>query len=256
MHPTTYPHINDVLAVLLARMQTIFNERLVGLYLYGSLVTGDFDNGVSDIDLLAATSDDINEKQFDALNEMQSDMVLRYPQWNNRLEIAYMSLNALKTFKTQTSNIAIISPGEPFHFKEAGKDWLLNWYIVREKGFTLFGPPPQKIIEPISKAEYLQAVKAQVSDWRDWINQIPHSRSWQAYAILTMCRALYTAKNGEQASKTQAAVWAEHELPEWFDLIKSALLWRQAWREKVVDPEATFPETQRFVKLIIDRVLG
>ena len=71
-----------------------------------------------------------------------------------------------------------------------------------------------------------------------------------------MCRALYTIKNGEQASKVQAASWAQNELPEWSYLINNALVWRRTWREIDVDHEATFPETQRFVNLVIDRVLS
>src|SRR5581483_9511367 len=148
-----HPHIIDLLGVLLARMQAILGPKLVGLYLYGSLVTGDFDNDISDIDLLAAISNDLEPPEFDALDAMHHDIVVAYPEWNNRLEIAYVSLRALKTYRTERSNIAIISPGEPFHIKDAGADWLLNWYVVRSKGVALFGPPSQDIIDPISQDE-------------------------------------------------------------------------------------------------------
>ena len=126
MQPTSYPHINALLDSLLSYMQGILGEKLVGLYLYGSLVMGDFDNEISDIDLLAAATTDIDYVEFNALQKMQDDIVTKQKEWDDRLEIAYLSLHALKTFKTQTSQIAIISPGEPFHIKEAGKDWLMN----------------------------------------------------------------------------------------------------------------------------------
>ena len=137
MSPTPYPHINDLLAALLARMQPILADKLIGLYLYGSLVWGDFDLECSDIDLLAAISDDLNDAEFNALQHMHDAFVAEHLAWNDRLEIAYLSLDALKTFKTRRSNIGIISPGEPFHIKDAGIDWLMNWYFVREKGVTL-----------------------------------------------------------------------------------------------------------------------
>src|SRR5260221_6440812 len=142
MHPTNYPHVNTLLESILFQMQTILGEKLVGLYLYGSLVTGDFDDASSDIDLLAVTSTDIDEAEFSALKSMHGGIVTNHPEWDNRLEIAYLSLDALKTFKTRTSKIAIISPGEPFHIKEAGIDWLMNWYMLREICVTLFGPSP------------------------------------------------------------------------------------------------------------------
>ncbi|GAC1422991.1 MAG: hypothetical protein NVS4B1_20310 [Ktedonobacteraceae bacterium] len=51
-NPTSYADINELLALLLSGMQSILSEKLVGVYLYGSLVTGDFDAETSDIDLL------------------------------------------------------------------------------------------------------------------------------------------------------------------------------------------------------------
>jgi predicted nucleotidyltransferase len=257
MQATAYPHVNEVLESLLAQMRDSLGEKLVGLYLYGSLVAGDYDDDTSDIDLLAATADGINEAEFSALKKMQDDFVALRPKWQDRLEIAYLSLRALKTFKTQESPIAIISPGEPFHIKEAGKDWLVNWYVVREKGVTLFGPPPTTVIEPITKEEFIEVVKDHLVWWREWINEM-HTRGSQAYAILTMCRALYTVKNGEQLSKPQAALWAQQELPEWASTISNALLWRKISREENidVDHEATMPETRRFVSYMIDRILG
>ncbi len=255
MQPTPYPYINTLLADVLAHMHMILGARLMGLYLYGSLVTGDFDDNASDIDLLAAVASDITTSEFDALNHMHHALIVTYPHWVDRLEIAYLALDALKTFKQKTSQIAIISPGEPFNIKDAGKDWLVNWYMVREKGVVLYGVPPTSIIDAISQEEFLQCIKNHARSWREWM-QDAHTRPAQAYAILTMCRSLYTCKHGEQISKLQAARWAQQQLPQWSNLIQQALLWRQAWREEVPNPEATLPATQQFVYFVIDRIFN
>jgi len=255
MHPTSYPDINQLLDNLLSQIHLILNKKLVGLYLYGSLVNGDFDYDISDIDLLAVTSSDIDDTEFDRLQQMHDDIADRNKQWDNRIEVAYLSTAALKTYKSRPSQIAIISPGEPFHIKEAGKDWSINWYVVREKGVTLFGPPPQTIIDPITHEEFIQAVIDQTKDWSEWIDHI-QTRPYQAYAILTMCRALYAYMNGEQVSKKQAALWAQKELPDWSSLISNALAWREAYREEEVDHKATLPDTIKFVRFVIDKVAG
>ena len=252
VNPTPYANINTLLESLLSGIETILGKKLVGLYLYGSLVTGDFDHENSDIDLLAATSTDLDEKEFDALQKMHHDFVHKNKSWDERIEVAYLSITALKTYKLHPSKIAVISPGEPFHFKEAGSDWLINWYTVREKGIVLYGPSPKMLIDPISKAEYLHAVQEHVQAWRQWI-QRTHRLKAQAYAILTMCRALCTLKKGELVSKKQAAAWTEKELPEWASLIQQALCWREARNDEHVDHDATLPETQRFVYSVISR---
>jgi predicted nucleotidyltransferase len=255
MQATAYPDINGMLEDLLARIQAILGQKLVGVYLYGSLVWGDFDPDISDIDLLVVIASELDDGEFSALDRMHLDVVGKRMRGEDRLEIAYVPVAALRTFKARASTIAIISPGEPFHLKEAGVDWLINWYTVQEQSVTLFGPAPTTLIDPISKEEYLRAVRRQVQDWGEWVYH-GRDRPWQAYTILTMCRALYAVTHGRQASKRQAALWAQQELPQWSPLIGDALAWRAAWRDDVADPEATFPETVRFVQFIIGQVTG
>jgi len=71
---------------------------------------------------------------------------------------------------------------------------------------------------------------------------------------LTLCRALYAAVHGEQASKRRAALWAQECLPQQVKLIEQALEWRKAEDDEGIDHEATFPETECFVHFMIDQV--
>jgi len=253
MAPTNAPSINDLLADLLARHQKALGDKLVGLYLHGSLVMGDFDPNLSDIDVLAALASGLTEAELDALRQMHRDFVAQHPQWNDRIEVAYLSLEALRTFKTQNSQIGIISPGEPLHFVDAGVEWLMNWYMVQEHGITLLGPPPETIIEPISRDEFVHVIKQHVSGWNEYVQHGKH-RGFQAYSILTMCRGLYTLSHGEQVSKIRAAEWAKQAIPEWADLIQKAIDWRLDYAQSGVIDEAALPETKRFVAEMVERV--
>ncbi|HEV2405519.1 MAG TPA: aminoglycoside adenylyltransferase domain-containing protein [Ktedonobacterales bacterium] len=243
---TPYPEVNAALAALRARIQVILGDRLTGLYLYGSLVTGDFDPALSDIDLLAATDGDLRDDDFARLERMHAEFARERPEWDDRIEVAYLAVAGLQTFRAQRSQIAVISPGEPFHFKDAGLDWLVNWYVVREQGVALAGPPPRQLIAPIAKDEYLAGVRDYAREFRQRVAQ-PLPRGSQAYAILTMCRAYHTLKTGELASKARSAQWATSHWPEWSPLIERALNWRSAPRGEPVDHDATLPETRRFV---------
>ena len=64
-NPTAYADINQLLELLLSSMQKILGEKLAGLYLNGSLVIGDFDPTISDIDLVAALASDLDDKEFE-----------------------------------------------------------------------------------------------------------------------------------------------------------------------------------------------
>lgn len=250
---TPYAAINELLDQLLSQIQTILGDRLIGLYLFGSLVTGDFDYDTSDIDLIAAISTDLDEKEFERLEAMHLDIMNRYKHWDSRIEIGYIAVENLQ--KTQAHHlIALISPGEPFHIKEAENDWLINRFVLYEKGIVLYGPSPKAIAVPIPQEMRMHVMRGIIQKWRDWIDHLDaiEKRPSQAYMILTMCRMLYTFKRGEFVSKKQAALWAMQELPEWSSLIQDALLWRDDWRNEDVNHAATMPETLRFVHFVLD----
>jgi len=63
-----------------------------------------------------------------------------------------------------------------------------------------------------------------------------------------------TIMNGEQASKRQAAVWAQEQFSQWASLVQNALVWRKGWQEEGVDHAATFPDTVRFIHFATDRI--
>jgi hypothetical protein len=255
MTPTIYPHINVLLDRLLSRIQAVLDGKLVGLYLDGSLVLGDFDQDASDIDLTAVLTADIDDQEFEALKRMHDDFVSDHPKWHDRIEVCYISRHALNTVKSQQHPIVNISPGEPFHRLTSRREWLLSWYLIRERGITLLGPPPRTIIEPISHDEFIQSVRDHVRSWLEWVAPM-RTRGAQAYAILTLCRALYACTCGEQTSKRQAALWAAAALPEWSALILSALAWRQAAAVDEADDRASYQDTVRCVNAVVQRVVS
>ena len=249
-------NVEHVLIELRSRIEGVLTGNLVGLYLYGSLVHGAFEPGVSDIDLLAVIKHDLDELEFLSVESMHHAFAAAHPDWDDRIEVQYLPAAALNSFKTITSKMAAISPGEPFHGKFAGHDWLLNWYDVQQHGRTLVGPPPGDHIPHISHEEFVSALREQALEWADRVAQLPPRPGAQAYAILTMCRALYGATYGAQASKTQAARWAQRELPPWAPLIARALEWRlNSHATTQEDGAPVLPTTVEFVRLVSARVL-
>lgn len=254
MSITPYSDVNEIIQKLLIEIKDIFAEKLIGLYLYGSLVWGDFDHDISDIDMLVALSSDIDEKEFSELKTMYQKLVSEYPTWKSRIETQYLSLHALQTFKTADSKAATISPGEDLHIITVKSNWLMNWYIVRERGKTIYGPDPKTIIAPISKEEFIHCVRDHTKVWNEWVKDMKTGGS-QAYAILTLCRAYYAVKHGKQPSKKQAAIWVQQEFPQWSPLIQQALTWRKHQWEEQNEKNGDYQKTEQFVLYIRKKVL-
>jgi predicted nucleotidyltransferase len=237
-----------VVQTIQQQLPSLLTHTLVGIYCYGSLVWGDFDPDISDIDLLVVLRQDVSEELFVTLDAYHQRLETMYPEWAGRIEIAYISIAALETFKTQRSPISVISPGEPFNTKDAGLDWLINWYTIRAQSMVVYGPAAEHMIPAISIEEFRTAVRDQIGDWVDWVVHTRDSRPYQAYAILTMCRALYAVETGQQTSKTQAAAWASTHHPTQAERITKALRWREQHREHVENPAATYPDAVAMVE--------
>jgi hypothetical protein len=81
---TQYSEINHILALILEGMQQVLGNKLTGLYPHGSLVLGDFDLDISDIDLLAAIASDLDEREFTELDALHTRVAKQYPRWKGR----------------------------------------------------------------------------------------------------------------------------------------------------------------------------
>ena len=213
--------VEAVASELLAQIRGCLAEAVVGVYLYGSATASDFDPGVSDLDLLIATRDDLDDEQFAALERMHEDFEQRHPEWAGRIDASYLSVDALASFKQRKSPIVVISPGEPLGRKQTSPGWLMNWHSVRENGARLLGPPPRTLIAETTQEDFVAAVRVHMAEMaaRTAVSTIPE---FHAHAVLTGCRALHARKRGRQASKRQAAEWTARRHPEWADLIRAA----------------------------------
>jgi predicted nucleotidyltransferase len=251
--PTPYPDVNATLGLLLARMRAVLGAKLVGLYLYGSLAAGDFDPASSDVDFVAATTARLDDGELAQVAAMHAEMVASGGKWGKRLEGAYFPLDALRRHNPRDMRHPFLSSTTPFGVHDLGWDWVINRQTLRERGVVVDGPPPATLIDPISRAELTHAVRMLLrTDWSHYLDdpKLLRTRNYQAFAIFTMCRALYALERGEFVSKSTAAAWAEQKLDaRWRPLVARARAWRA---DKAVD-DAALAETLRFLRYAIER---
>ena len=219
--------VSDILAALVPTVQEILGENLVGVYLRGSLATGDFIE-TSDIDFLVATERPVSDAEADALIELHARLAALPNKYADRLEGAYIDRKSLKRFEPG-QRFLTVECETPLRWKAHETSWLIERCGLRESGIALLGPDPRSLIDPISAEELRDAARQRVREWATWAAD-PHDPEWlpprshQAYVVETMCRALYTLTSGELVSKRKAAEWAVSELPEpWRGLAEKAV---------------------------------
>jgi predicted nucleotidyltransferase len=232
MGPTPYHEVNTLLRDFLVRVQAILQEKLIGFYLYGSLSLGDFDPGSSDVDFLIVTTEELAVSVLDALREMHASIAASENPYAQRVEGSYISRAALRRYDSDNACHPTIGVDWEFQVAEHGSTWIIERHIVRERGVIVWGPSPRTLIDPVFPHQLRAAVCKALGDF--WQKQVTgpepewlRSRDYQAFAALTMCRALSTLSRGEIVSKPEAATWALQTLdPRWRLLIERALIWR------------------------------
>ena len=228
-HLTPYPDVNAVLHVLLSDVQTVLGNHFIGMYLSGSLASGDFAPQRSDIDFVVVTADDLPGEILPALEALHARITASGLKWATKLEGSYIPQQALRRYDPAHAQHPALRVDGSFGVDQHGSDWVIQCHIIREQGVVVAGPAPQTLIDPVQPNDLRRAALGTLREW--WSPQLYnpsrlHSSEYQAYAILTMCRALYTLQYGIVVSKPVAARWAQQALGErWAALIERALAW-------------------------------
>ncbi len=251
VQPTPHPDINAVLRELLSGVRAILADHFIGLYLYGSLASGDFDRQRSDIDFLVVTADVLPDARLPALEEMHARLTASGSKWAAKLEGSYIPRGALRRYNPDAAPCPCLNEGK-FNLARHGSDWIIQRHILREHGVAVTGPALQTMIDPVQPGELRRAVLGELREW--WAPMLDHpdhrlrGSEYQAYAALTMCRALYTLEHGAVVSKPAAARWAQVALGErWAALIEQAAAWPR-------DPQPDrLAETLDFMRYTLER---
>jgi hypothetical protein len=232
------PSLSPILDRLLPALRDALGDDLIGIYLYGSAVSGDFDPGVSDVDLVVVTRREVEDLDLVTLDQVHRGAVARSPAWSDRVELVYVSAATLASFRTSSGQLAVISPGEPFHVTGPVSDWLQNWYLVRREGIALSGPPPADVVPRIARSEYLEAIAGYLRYLRDQgLEDL--SPNALAYTVLSACRAACTIEAGRPCSKQKGAAWVRGRRPEAWWVIDAALACRLSRGSVGFDDEET-----------------
>lgn len=230
--PTPHPDVNEILNLLFVNVKGILQDQFVGMYLYGSLSSGDFDLETSDIDFLIVTNDMLADETIAQLETMHNQTWATGLKRAGKLEGAYVPKELIRRHNPNGAPCPTINEGK-FYIDRLGSDWVIQLHVVREYGVIIEGPDPKTLIDFVSPDNIRGAVLGILREWwfpmlddPSWLRD--HERGYHSYAILSMCRVLHALEHGTIVSKPVAARWAQEKLGErWKQPIELALLARK-----------------------------
>jgi hypothetical protein len=236
--PTIPSPIVALLPALLDDLRATLGDELVGVYLYGSAITGGFDGESSDLDLVIVTAPDVATMDLARIEALHARLATREPDWADRLDLAYVGRDTLGAFRSGGA-VASISHDDPLQLYVEADDWLQTWYLVRETAVAVFGPDAVELVPPIGDDEFVRAVRRSALELAQRA-QTDERDGWRAFALLTLCRVLVTTPGGPIVSKAEAGAGAIRDHPELRPAIEAALAFREH-RGRVPTPDVDRP---------------
>ncbi len=226
--PTPYPDLNVLLEEFVSQVRATLGEELIGLYLVGSFALGGFDED-SDVDFLCVTRDGLMLAQQTSLQTIHAYLYDLETSWAQHLEGSYISAARLRQGADGSELFYLDNTARELVWSDHCNKAVIRWTLYHH-GIALYGPVTNTLLESVDSEALRQETRRTLRSWLEEIlaqPQLVDSRWYQAYAVVTHCRMLYTLVEDAVASKPAAVMWAlEHLDSSWAGLIE------RSWRDR------------------------
>jgi hypothetical protein len=244
--------LRNALHVYVTALRATFPERVYALSLYGSLALGGFVERASDIDFLTVMVGQISEDDQLAIKTLHQKL-RRVDSWASRLDGEYAELDQIEAGGLDTPCLFVAS-GSLAGRREVSK---VGWLTLVQCGISVIGPEPAAFIPDVPWVDVEQEMRNNLGVY--WAPKADSrwlflSSAWVAFAVLTLCRILYTMDRHAVTSKPAAAQYALRILPaQWHPLIREALRVHsgEPRLSLYMSRVARASETRRFVRAIV-----
>ena len=205
-----------ICAEFTAMCRNILKEKLVGVYLHGSLAMGCFHAEKSDIDLLIVVCDAVSNEE--KLSFLAETVRLNAFAPEKGIEMSIVQEKFLKPFRYPTpyelhfSNAHLSlyhEDKEAYLAKLQGidPDLAAHAMITRHYGKVLFGKAIPEVFGEVPREDYLHSIRGDIENAAEDIFMDP------VYITLNLCRVLAYSKENLVLSKKAGAEWAMVNLP-------------------------------------------
>jgi Nucleotidyltransferase domain len=194
-----------------------FKDRLLqqvdlpGLYLYGSLTTGDFSPAASDIDVIAVVGHEPSEVSLERLESLHRDLA--------GAGGAYARLNCLYV---PAGTLGDSERLHPYWYGDRFTQWQVKVMTMAElahSGRALHGPWPPPDLPEVSLGELRAHLREHTGDY--WPEMLGRSEiwvqdKWVDHALVSLPRVAAVLRDGELITKSQAiGRMADFGVPDW-----------------------------------------
>lgn len=228
-------------------------EAVHGVYLHGSISLGAFNPETSDLDFVTILNRKPTQADISALQVVHNQMN-RESRFGRRMEGHYVPLDDM-TVGVPEFLYPSFAEGRYEGLRSVMK---LYWYQLRNAGVRIYGPAPSSVFPEVPWSKISAEMQTNLNHY--WTEKAKNgiallSEGPVEFAVLTICRILYTLDKHKITSKTSAGRYALENLPfEWHLLVKEALRIKSESKSSSLYPNRwqRAKDTQQFIAAMTD----
>lgn len=216
-----------VLNRITGEYQKILGDKLVGIYVHGSIAFGCFHWETGDIDFIVIIRDLLTLEEKEELIQVLLDLQEAAPPKGLEMSVVldkYCNPFVYPTpFELHFSNMHKESCRNNLkkycqEMYGTDKDLAAHFTVILAVGRVLCGEDIPAVFGKVPRENYLDSIRSDIENAADEIRENP------VYFILNLCRVLVFMEEDTVVSKEQGGKWALRKLPEIYrPVIKKAL---------------------------------
>jgi len=219
--------VAEILEEIKESYRSVLNNKLVGIYVHGSVAFGCFTWNCSDIDFIAVVTDPLTQEEKEALITILLHLDPHCPV--KGFEMSVVTADVCSPFFYPTPYELHFSNAYKERYRAdlsdlcrelhgTDKDLAAHFTVIRHAGTVLYGEEIAAIFGEVPAADYLDSILGDIGDADDSLPENP------VYFILNHCRVLAYLEEGTVISKKEGGEWGLTHLPAMYHPIIGAAL--------------------------------
>ena len=206
--------------------EIVAKEKLVGVYLYGSLALEAFHLETSDVDFVTVTTEQVSEAEKVKIRELHKRLCAH--ELGKRMDGMYIPLAHVGKQNHEMSPYLYCSEG-----KINEGHWDINsvtWWTIKNCGITVLGQKANELPYVVTWDDVVSTMKYNVEQyWSEKVRR-PYlflSTEWVESAVVTMGRIMCTLEMERIVSKDEGLQYMMNCCKEWEPLLQDVYWVRQ-----------------------------
>lgn len=211
--------VKDIIFALKDGLQKTLKDKLIGLYLYGSLAYECFNPAISDIDFVVVLSRSLSRTEEQKISELHRILGCE-SEYGKHLEGTYMTEDQVKSDDYPPDFLYYVE-GKEFVKAKAGQgepDFPMHRQHLHETGLKITGQETQKLFYPVPWNIIEKSLRQEMAFIKKQFQKRP------VYAVLNLCRVVRAHETRKLSSKKEGGEWGLQYFPLKFNkIIRTAL---------------------------------